>query len=163
MYSNKIATVLAIAAFAACNNPEKAQERANEARTEAREQTDQAQRDAEQKRLTAQAEADRKQREATLVLASAKADYKTRLDTLVADIDGRIADLKAKNAKTSQKMKAANNDRITTLAEKRSVLENDLRQLERATANDWTQVKEQLDKDIERARVDLATSVVGKL
>jgi hypothetical protein len=135
-----------------CDTPSKAQKEADQARQQANESADKAQREADQAKLLAQSNAEHKQQEAALTLASAKSDYKARLTKLLADIDNKVADLRADSANTNAKTKANNDLRITNLMAKRDVITRDTTLIDNATADTWDNVKKQVDTDVSDAK-----------
>lgn len=136
----------------ACNDPTSKQQEADKAREQARQESDKAALQAEQTRLEQQAKADEKQREATQTLERARADYRVKLNDVMSDLDRHAADVRAKNITASAKDKTANADRIAQLETKRQLLSDDLKDVDRATAQGWEDLKTRLDGHIRDAR-----------
>lgn len=135
-----------------CDSPSKAQKEADQARQQATESADKAQREADQAKLLAQSNAEHKQQEAALTLASAKGDYKARLSKLLADIDQKVADLRADNQTAAAKKKTNNEARIANILSKRDTISKDTTLIDNATADTWDSVKKQVDADVNDAK-----------
>lgn len=144
----------------ACNSPEKAQKSADEARQTADEQQSKAQRVADQQKMQAEATAQQKQDQATLALTSAKNDYHSKITALLTEVDRTTADLRTANATAIASDKFKNNDKLTAIAARKSVLDADLKQVDTATAANWDTLKAQVDRDLDGVRLVLVP--VGK-
>jgi len=152
--------LIASALSLACNSPEKAQKRADEARQTADEQQTKVQRSADQQKMQAEATAQQKQDQATLALTSAKNDYHARISSLLIDVDRTTADLRTANKTAIASAKLKNDDKLTAVTARKGLLDADLKQVDAATAASWDALKAQIDADLDGTR--LVLNPVGK-
>jgi uncharacterized membrane protein YqiK len=133
-----------IGALAACDNPQRAQEKADKAQTQA-----------DDDKAKAQAEADRKQAAATEELTKSKSSYRNTFTDLLADIDKRTADLNASRLTAKATDLPDLDKKLANLASLRTTIVSDMKELDAATAAGWDQLRDQFDKDTTSCRAAL--------
>ena len=153
MHIRSLFTPILIGTLAlACDNPADKQREADKARQESVDKSEQAQREADQKKIEEQSKADQKQREAMLTLDEKRNDYKKRINDTLSDIDRHVADLRTKDVKASPKDKAKNDQTIDGLNGKRSILSEDLKELDKVTPANWEDFSKKVDRDLKDAK-----------
>lgn len=135
--------LLVPAAFVACDKSgAEAQREADRAQAKANTEITNATLEAEKKVNSAKAEASETIAKAEVDFAKTRADYRHTVQTNLADLDKRIADLEVR----VQKGKKVDVD-LGVLRSQRDAFAVDARAIETADARTWDATKERLDKE----------------
>lgn len=87
-------------------------------------------------------------------LAEQKKEYRQSLQVRLDTIDANISDLRSRAANATGQNKQMLNDSITELQQKRTAVQNEMKDVDNATSDTWSDVKGRLDKsmdDLEKA------------
>ena len=95
--------------------------------------------------------AEKRERETQQALLSAKDEYRNKINGVLAELDKHVTEMKGRKIQ-DQKERKANQDRINNLAKRRELLQNDLKLLDSAAKDNWSDLKDQIDRDIEETR-----------
>jgi hypothetical protein len=137
---------LGVSAFG-CDNATEEQGKASEAQAKADEKITSARAEADDKARSAQAEADRKIAEAQADFLKLRENYRHATTLELADLDKRISDLQAKEAKATGKAKADLDAALPRIRAARDHFAADFDNLETASAATWDAAKANIDKE----------------
>ena len=135
--------------LAACDRG--AEERAEEARREARAKVVQAEREANEKTAAAEREAAQVRAKADVARAEARA----ALQKDIAEADRKAVGLKERTAKAKGTAKIHAEAASTEFDNRRAVVERDLQQLNTARGEAWDTLKQQTERDIDAVEAAL--------
>jgi hypothetical protein len=154
MFKNHMA-VLSVAFAAAlggfaCNTPAEKQEEASKAQVQADKDKAAAQQTADDKRASADQE-----------LSREKTEYRDKIQRAVGDENKKLDDLQASAATVTGADKTKNDQLINDIQTKRAVLQNDLRQLDDVTAQQWDGFQKKADDDIAAFKTSIRTASIN--
>jgi hypothetical protein len=155
-----LAIALATSGLIACDDSGKsAQDKVNQAQSDADKAAADARADADKKTKSAQADADKKIADAQADFAKSREDYRHTVQTNLDDIDKKIADLDAKAKVATGKAKTDLNAKLVDLHTQRDAFAADFKRLDTTTASTWDATKGRLDKSWSdlKAAVDRAS------
>jgi uncharacterized membrane protein YqiK len=144
-----LAAVVSLSAAAGCNEPERQERRAAEARAEANRKINEAQAEADRKAAEARADADKQQAEADTTLRKAREDVREWATQKVIDFEKEFSDLQASYRK---KGKAANDTLLSAVRARLDEARADIGRLDMASAQGIDGAREELRDDFDQVR-----------